>query len=487
MGVSFKSIPDKMDLWLKNGFNVLLEGGHGCGKSSLVIDTFNRAGIKWRYFSTSTMDPWVDFIGVPREKTVDGKTYLELVRPQDFADDTIEALFFDEFNRSPKKVRNAVMELIQFRSINGKAFKNLKVIWAAINPEADDIYDVEKLDPAQADRFHIQVRLDSVPNPEWFVKRFGEHKARAAIDWWKTMDADFQKLVSPRRLEYALLVHERGCDLRDTLPNHSGISRLIENLNQEATPNTLKKLYDAKDVAKARKYLANANALSAAMNYIPANEGYMTFFLPLLDSKEQYGKYMADNDTVCNHVISNSDKVPLYMEVCKEILAANASKKLCDKIRKALTENQHLAIKFGSADKAGSPDAPVFNPRATTHSLDKRLAEIGALSPTVNAARIYVKDFENFIPEKMSSTQALNLLQGLSKLLGSLPASSFQSLATLPGVVNHCLDLIHAETGLDGPDILKTHGHRFRNLLERLNDCGMASRLAFPERKRAAS
>lgn len=30
------------------------------------------------------------------------------------------------------------MELIQFKSINGKKFNNLKVIWAAINPDDGD-------------------------------------------------------------------------------------------------------------------------------------------------------------------------------------------------------------------------------------------------------------------------------------------------------------------------------------------------------------
>ena len=41
---------------------------------------------------------------------------------------------FDELNRAKPKVRNAVMELIQFRSINGIKFNNLRMIWAAINP-----------------------------------------------------------------------------------------------------------------------------------------------------------------------------------------------------------------------------------------------------------------------------------------------------------------------------------------------------------------
>ena len=65
------------------------------------------------------------------KKTDDnGNSYLDLVRPQEFQDDEVEAIFMDEFSRH-KKVRNAVMELIQFKSINGRKFKNLKIVWAA--------------------------------------------------------------------------------------------------------------------------------------------------------------------------------------------------------------------------------------------------------------------------------------------------------------------------------------------------------------------
>ena len=79
------------------------------------------------------MHPWVDFIGVPKEKTDDnGNSYLDLVRPQEFQDDEVEAIFMDEFSSfTHKKVRNAVMELIQFKSINGRKFKNLKIVWAS--------------------------------------------------------------------------------------------------------------------------------------------------------------------------------------------------------------------------------------------------------------------------------------------------------------------------------------------------------------------
>jgi len=93
-------VKNKLDFWIKHHWNVLFKGKHGVGKTSLVTEAFNRANLCWRYFSAATMDPWVDFIGVPKSVTDDfGNEVLELIRPKDFADDRVEAIFFDEFNR----------------------------------------------------------------------------------------------------------------------------------------------------------------------------------------------------------------------------------------------------------------------------------------------------------------------------------------------------------------------------------------------------
>ena len=124
-----------------------------------------------------------------------GITTLDLVRPKAFATGDVEALFFDEFNRSPKKVRNAVMELIQFKSINGMKFPNLKIVWAAINPDdEEETYDVEKLDPAQEDRFHITVAVPYRPNVDWFRKNYNPRLADAAIQWWDELKPEDQEI-----------------------------------------------------------------------------------------------------------------------------------------------------------------------------------------------------------------------------------------------------------------------------------------------------
>ncbi len=142
------SFAKNADFWVQNNLNVLFRGKHGVGKTAVVINTFNRHKLKWKYFSASTLDPWVDFVGVPREATDEnGNVYLDLLRPREFAADEVEAIMIDEYNRGAKKVKNAVMELLQFKSINGKKFNNLKMVWAAINPDddADNSYEARKI------------------------------------------------------------------------------------------------------------------------------------------------------------------------------------------------------------------------------------------------------------------------------------------------------------------------------------------------------
>jgi len=169
----------KLKFWIDKNLNVLFVGKHGVGKTTTVLNAFNEAKLKWLYFSGSTLDPWVDFIGVPKEqKDENGNVYLDLVRPKHFQNDEVEAIFIDELNRSHKKVRNAVLELIQFKSINGKKFPHLRIVWAAINPDNEDEeeegnelkYDVEKLDPAIVDRFHIKVDVPYKPDASYFKR-----------------------------------------------------------------------------------------------------------------------------------------------------------------------------------------------------------------------------------------------------------------------------------------------------------------------------
>lgn len=166
----------KLAFYVERNLNVLFEGERGVGKTSVIYKTFNEANLRVKYFSAPTMDPWTDLVGVP--STVvrsDGKEVLRMIPPEDFADDKYDAIFIDELNRAPPKVLDALMELIQFKTINGKPY-NIKMIWAAINPydENNNDYNVEPLDKALKDRFQIHIKFPYNVDESFFKKNHGD-------------------------------------------------------------------------------------------------------------------------------------------------------------------------------------------------------------------------------------------------------------------------------------------------------------------------
>jgi MoxR-like ATPase len=227
--------PAKLDQWVQLGVNVLLIGEKGVGKTQRVIDAFKRNNLKFAYFSGSTLDPWIHLIGIPKVRGAEGQEKMDFILPSNL-DEDIEALFIDEYNRTHKLVKNALLELQQFKSINGRKFPKLKMVWAAINPPKSDSdansqdYDVEQLDPAQLDRFHVIVELPNAPDKKYFVDKYGDHHGNILINWWKDQSDDAKKILSPRRLDYIGEFFNKGGDVYDLLPVSANTKDLVTKL-----------------------------------------------------------------------------------------------------------------------------------------------------------------------------------------------------------------------------------------------------------------
>jgi len=229
-------LPKAGEYW-KNGFNVLLIGPHGVGKTVLVKDLANEQGINVKYFSCSTLEPFTHFVGVPHP-SIDtlGRDTIKLLRPRDV--DDAEMLFFDELNRADDTVLNAVLEIVQFGTINGEPLPKLRCVWAAINPPEGE-YHVHELDPALVDRFDIYEELKPKPNAKYLEGKIWEAVqksdssttyvstqaiAKALVQWFN--EHDFPKdspenYVSPRRLEKigtVIAVLHSAAQVRKLLP-----------------------------------------------------------------------------------------------------------------------------------------------------------------------------------------------------------------------------------------------------------------------------
>jgi len=288
----------ELDFWIQNNYNVLFIGEAGVGKTSLVLDAFKRNELNWQYYSASTMDPWVDLVGVPKEvKNENGESHLELIKPKQWQDNSVQAIFIDEYNRAGKKIRNAIMELIQFKSINGKRYDNLRIIWAAINPEESDMeneYDIEKLDPAQKDRFHFHVNIPYKPSLSYFNTKYGNDVGAPAVEWWQGLPKEIKREVSPRRLDYAIDIHNNGGKLDYALPKKSNITKLLTMLGQATYLSELKALEANGNKEAIETWLANDNNYFNVTAYVWETVERRALFVPLMH-KEKVSAVLSTN------------------------------------------------------------------------------------------------------------------------------------------------------------------------------------------------
>lgn len=462
---------EKLDFWIQNNLNVLLVGHKGVGKSSRVLDAFKKHGLKYKYFSAPTMDPWVDFLGVPKEQQDENGPFLELVKPKEFRDDNIEVIFMDEFNRAHKKVKNALMELIQFKSINGKQFKNLRMVWAAINPSDEGTYDVEEMDEAQEDRFQVQFHLDYEPDKEWFVEKFGEKVGKAAVEWWHDLPEPMKEKISPRRLEYAMNMNSlAGGDLRDVLPKECNINKLVTTIRTGPISETLKKMFEAKDELEAKKFLAIENNYAASIksllspHELKANKKeWFNFYLPCLPA-EKLSSVFATEVPIQDFMITNYE---IYSDLINEIIEANKNTRLVKKIKR-LVGDSALVISILSPTNDDNYTKPKHG-SLPIKDWSKQLLVYETCPTETTIQRLNVfEEIVDHIPEKLSLKEALDTIHLINNTIGKCWPQTIRDIKPLMGVLNHCLQQVDENKEKPWKDTLKDHYYKIRVIIEKV-------------------
>jgi hypothetical protein len=215
----------KVKKYITHGRNIIITGQHGVGKTAVVRESASALKLKTKYYSVATLDPFTDLVGIPVPDAAT-KT-VEYYRPRDI--DEAEVIIFDEANRGDARTRNAIMEIVQFGTINGDKLPNLKCVVAMVNPN-DGVYDVEDIDPALLDRFDVYLHMEAEIDFAYFKRVFGEALAKEAQSVWKSYHTSYTTsltaanpltYISPRRMEKILQAYvamPTKTTLEDTLP-----------------------------------------------------------------------------------------------------------------------------------------------------------------------------------------------------------------------------------------------------------------------------
>lgn len=478
---------EKLCQYIENGRNVILIGRHGTGKSTMVRAAFEKMKLRYRIFSAATMDPWVDFVGVPRAvpngkgamtrgcqhdipenptlnlcltcgmplwMPVNDEMVLKLARPPEWAHDEVEAILMDEYNRAHKKVRNAVMELVQFKSINDRKFENLRVVWAAVNPDDDDVheYDVEVIDPAQLDRFHIQIELPYKCNRKFFQDKYGNEVSSTAINWWNNLPDEAKNAVSPRRLEYALDEWQMGGHLEDVLPPKSNISKLRNALKTTPVMSKLSDLFvaqkDETDKAKlnkinkeSREFLEDENDFAMVVKEIITKPKMVAYFVPLMPA-EKISDLISSEQMVRNFFLRNYAQYPHVREIMEQIVETNSNVQISREIERVFKRAKLDKIRnLGNKTKLNPNRVDSYSACKTNNKFASTLQAVQASSIDDTYARnAAFKKVEDSVPETMSMADAITCLKVLDVLIKRSHGNTVEKWLNMIGVINNCIE-----------------------------------------------
>jgi len=436
----------KLKSWLDARLNVLVEGKHGVGKTTIILDAFREAGLRYAYFSGSTLDPFIDFVGIPVKVETSNGNYIDCIRPKHLAGGDIQVIFIDEFNRTHKKVRNAVMELIQFGQINGKPLGNdWYGVWAAINPdstnEEQSVYDTDRLDPAQRDRFQIHIKLPYECDESYFCKKYGNHTGRAAVQYWNELPAEQKELVSPRRLDYAVKHYTRNGDIRDILPLSSSPNRLTNILSVGPAIEKIQKLREENKIDEIKQFLANESQYDYVINTILSDKKFMQFFMPLIPLEKFSALILSDKSVlkfVCSEVRKTHSQhlISPFIEPIKEVVKANQNKSFTRKLKDLLDEISSATyvtvVPSNKINEYYSP-SPITNYDVAIKNVFSH-----PLNQTYYRKQGYDKIL-NCLPFHMSAESAIQAMKVMDKLSCSYLTTIQQHMPKLDSMSTHCL------------------------------------------------
>ena len=155
-------IEDVIIAGLVTGDPILLVGTHGSAKTLLAERIAASFGLKFHAYDASKA-LWEDVIGFPNPESL--KKGIVDYTPTEISIWDKEFILVDEISRANPQMQNKWLEVIRSRRVMGKKLKNLKYIFAAMNPI--HYIGAIPLDDALAGRFSFIVEMPSIDDMEY--------------------------------------------------------------------------------------------------------------------------------------------------------------------------------------------------------------------------------------------------------------------------------------------------------------------------------
>ena len=174
---------------------VMLEGGHGVGKSEICQQAAQKLNIECTVIDLSIIEP-VDLSGMPHME--DGRT---VYAPPSILPSTGRGLLvFEELNRCPRYLQAPCLQLLTARRLNEYILPDGWLPCACINP-SNDKYQTYELDPALLSRFiHVKVKASVRKWVAWAkANQLHEMVVSFVEEREKLFDSDFS---TPRSWTY---------------------------------------------------------------------------------------------------------------------------------------------------------------------------------------------------------------------------------------------------------------------------------------------
>jgi hypothetical protein len=160
-------IKDMMKFAIRRGTNLLTFGAAGCGKTEMAIQACAEENIGFRYLNLSVLEA-PDLMGLPiiDETTRTTDYALPKILPGVVSGEKPVILLVDEADKAKPELQNPMLEIFQFRSINGRPL-NIKAVIATGNLPDEGAFS-QPMSHALTNRCSVfRVRCDFEPWQEW--------------------------------------------------------------------------------------------------------------------------------------------------------------------------------------------------------------------------------------------------------------------------------------------------------------------------------